>query len=112
LCFYDRRRFPDDTIERMARCTGWRSRAPALYDDGLLRVTRFDRFHMRLAGEVDHSNRPVVARMVATTLDDALRPTARPRRSSSTCRRCASSTSRRRGLVHAAEEFPEAHRLA
>ena len=36
-------------------------------------------FRMRLAGEVDHSIRPVVARMVATTLDDALRPTARPR---------------------------------
>ena len=94
LCFYDRHRFPDDTIERMCALHRVEIEATALYDDGLLRVTRVGRFHHRLAGEVDHSNRPVIARMVAATLDDALRSDDAPRRSSSTCRRCASSTSR------------------
>ena len=113
LCFYDRRRFPDDTIERMCALHRVEIEAPALYDDGLLRVTRVDRFHHRLAGEVDHSNRPVIARMVAATLDDALRSDDAPAAleldlSSLRFLDIAGAV----GLVHAAEEFPEAHRLS
>jgi anti-anti-sigma regulatory factor len=113
LCFYDRRRFPDDVIERMCALHRIEIEAPAVYDDGLLRVTRVDRFRLRLAGEVDHSNRPVVARMVAAALDDALRSDRAPAAleldlSSLRFLDVAGAV----GLVHAAEEFPEAHRLA
>ena len=76
-------------------------------------MTRVDRFHHRLAGEVDHSNRPVIARMVAATLDDALRSDDAPAAleldlSSLRFLDVAGAV----GLVHAAEEFPEAHRLS
>ena len=113
LCFYDRRRFPDDAIERMRALHRVEVDAPALYDDGLLRVVRVDRFHLRLAGEVDHSNRPVIARMVAASLDDALRSDDAPAAleldlSSLRFVDVAGAV----GLVHAAEEFPEAHRLS
>ncbi len=113
LCFYDRRRFPDTAIERMCGLHRVQVVAPALYDDGLLRVTRVDRFRLRLAGEVDHSNRPVVARMVAAALDDALRSDGAPAAleldlSSLRFLDVAGAVA----LVHAAEEFPEAHRLA
>ncbi len=113
LCFYDRHRFTDGVIERMRALHRIEVEATALYDDGLLRVTRLAPFRMRLAGEVDHSNRPVVARMVATTLDDALRTDSAPAAleldlSSLRFLDIAGAV----GLVHAAEEFPEAHRLA
>ncbi len=113
LCFYDRHRFTDGVIERMRALHRIEIEAPALYDDGLLRVTRLGPFRMRLAGEVDHSNRPVVARMVAATLDDALRSDSAPAAleldlSSLRFLDVAGAV----GLVHAAEEFPEAHRLA
>lgn len=113
LCLYDRRRFPDDVIERMCALHRVEIETPTLYDDGLLRVTRVDRFRLRVAGEVDHSNRPVIARMIAATLDDALRsddaPAALELDLSSL--RFLDVTGAV-GLVHAAEEFPEAHRLS
>ena len=81
-----------------ARCTASRSRHPALYDDGLLRVTRGR--PVPPAGwpaRWTTATGPSSQRMVAAALDDALRgPTTPPPRSSSTCRRCASSTSRAR----------------
>ena len=112
LCFYDRHRFTDGVIERMRALHRVEIEATALYDDGLLRVTRLAPFRMRLAGEVDHSNRPVIARMVATTLDDALRSDSAPAAleldlSSLRFLDVAGAV----GLVHAAEEFPEVHRL-
>jgi anti-anti-sigma regulatory factor len=113
LCFYDRHRFGDETVERMRALHRVEVEASALYDDGLLRVTRTAPFRIRLAGEVDHSNRPVVARMVTAALDDALRSDDAPAAleldlSSLRFLDVAGAV----GLVHAAEEFPEAHRLA
>ena len=113
LCLYDRHRFPDGAIERMRAQHRIEIEAPALYDDGLLRVTRLGPFRMRLAGEVDHSNRPVVARMIAATLDEALRsddPPAALELDLSSLRFL--DVAGAVGLVHAAEGFPEAHRLA
>jgi len=112
LCFYDRHRFTDGVIERMRALHRIEIEATALYDDGLLRVTRLAPFRIRVAGEVDHSNRPVIARMVATTLDDALRSDSAPAAleldlSSLRFLDIAGAV----GLVHAAEEFPEVHRL-
>ena len=113
LCLYDRHRFPDDTIEQLRFRHRIELDAPALYDDNLLRITRTAPFRMRLAGEVDHSNRPVVLRMVAATLDEALRSHSAP----TTLEFDLSSLrfldgAGAIGLVHAAEGFPESHRLA
>jgi anti-anti-sigma regulatory factor len=113
LCFYDRRHYPEEAIERMRTLHEVEVNAPALYDDNLLRVTRPGRYHLRLAGEVDHSNRPVLARLLASTLDDALRSHDSPDRievdlSSLRFLDVAGAVA----LVHAAEGFPESHRLA
>jgi len=113
LCFYDRHRFPDDVIELLRARHRIELDAPALYDDNLLRITRTAPFRIRFAGEVDHSNRPVVLRMVAAALDEALRSHSAP----ATLEFDLSSLrfldgAGAVGLVHAAEGFPESHRLA
>jgi anti-anti-sigma regulatory factor len=113
LCFYDRRHYSEGAIERMRALHEVEVDAPALYDDSLLRVTRPGRFHLRFAGEVDHSNRPVLGRLVASALDDALRTHDSPDLievdlSSLRFLDVAGAVA----LVHAAEGFPESHRLA
>jgi anti-anti-sigma regulatory factor len=113
LCLYDRHRFPDDVIERLRALHRFELDAPALYDDNLLRVTRTAPFRIRLAGEVDHSNRPVLHRLVASILDDALRSHDAPSvlefdLSSLRFLDVAGAVT----FVHAAEGFPESHRLA
>jgi anti-anti-sigma factor len=113
LCFYDRVRFPEAAIDKLRALHRVEFEAPALYDDSLLRVTRAAPFRTRLAGEVDHSNRPVVHRLVKAALDEALRSHSAPTAieldlSSLRFLDVAGAV----GLVHAAEEFPESHRLA
>jgi anti-anti-sigma regulatory factor len=113
LCLYDRHRFPDDAIERLRGLHRFELGALALYDDNLLRVTRTAPFCLRLAGEVDHSNGPVLHRLVASTLDEALRSHVAPSvlefdLSSLRFLDVAGAVT----FVHAAEGFPEAHRLA
>ena len=113
LCLYDRTRYPDDVIEVMRGLHDVQVESPALYDDSLLRVTRVRPFRLRLAGEVDHSNRPVLNRLVAATLDEALRGHDSPAvleldLSSLRFLDVAGAVA----LVHAAEEFPQSHRLA
>jgi anti-anti-sigma regulatory factor len=113
LCIYDRRRYPEGMIEKMRALHRVEVDAPALYDDNLLRITKVGPFLARLAGEVDHSNRPAVTRLVAATLDEALRshnpPTALELDLASLRFLDVAGAV---GLVHAAEEFPESHRLA
>jgi ABC-type transporter Mla MlaB component len=113
LCLFDRHRFPDEAIEQLRALHRIELDAPAVYDDNQLRITRRGPFHLRLAGEVDQSNRPVVLRMVVTALDEALRSHSAPTAlefdlSSLRFLDVAGATL----LVHAAEEFPESHRLA
>ena len=113
LCLYDRHRFPDDAIAALRDLHRFELDAPALYDDTLLRVTRIAPFHVRLAGEVDHSNRSVLDRLVGSTLDDALRSHVAPSvlefdLSSLRFLDVAGAVT----FVHAAEGFPESHRLA
>ena len=112
LCLYDRRRYSDEQVEQMRGVHRKELSVPTAYDDGLLRVIRTGPTSARLAGEVDHSNRPAIARLLESTLDDALRS-----HSASTDIELnlaslrfidvASAVS----LVHAAEEFPSTHRL-
>jgi anti-anti-sigma regulatory factor len=113
LCLYDRHRFPDEAIERLRVLHRFELDSPALYDDNLLRVTRTAPFRVRLAGEIDHSNLPVLHRLVASTLDEALRSHVAP----SVLEFDVSSlrfldVAGAVAFVHAAEGFPESHRLA
>jgi anti-anti-sigma regulatory factor len=112
LCLYDRRRFPDEMISRMRALHTEEVVAPAVYDDGLLRITRVDDGRSRLAGEVDHSNRPVLSRLLDIALDEALRSHSAPAEitldlASLRFLDVAGAVS----LVHAAEAFPSSHRL-
>lgn len=112
LCFYDRGRYPEHVIERMRAMHRQELAAPAVYDDGLLRVTRTAPSALRLAGEVDHSNRAILERLVGTALDEALRSHSAP---PDITLNLASLRFLDVGgavrLVHAAEAFPTAHRL-
>ncbi|MHA6782850.1 MEDS domain-containing protein [Pseudonocardia saturnea] len=112
LCMYDRGRFPEDMIERLRALHDTEVVAPAVYDDSLLRITSSGPSTARVAGEVDHSNRPRIKRLLEVALDDALRS-----HSSSTEITLDLSSLRfldvagAVSLVHAAEEFPSTHRL-
>lgn len=112
LCLYDRRRFPDGAIEELRALHHTELVVPAIYDDNLLRITSTEPGTARLAGEVDHSNRPRIRRLLETALDQALRSY-----SGSTDITLDLSSLRfvdvagAVALVHAAEEFPNSHRL-
>lgn len=112
LCLYDRRRYTDEQIEQMRGVHRKELSVPTAYDDGLLRVIRTGPTSARLAGEVDHSNRPAIARLLESTLDDALRSHSA---SSDIELNLASlrfiDVASAVSLVHAAEEFPSTHRL-
>jgi anti-anti-sigma factor len=112
LCRYDRRYLDDAAVQAVRTCHEVELVTPAAYDDTLLRITHTGPATMRLAGEVDHSNRLQIRRLLSTMLDDALRSSSAPTDIT------LDLTSLRFvdvagavGLVHAAEEFPSTHRL-
>ncbi|HXV93402.1 MAG TPA: STAS domain-containing protein, partial [Pseudonocardia sp.] len=112
LCFYDQRHYPADAIQEMRALHRHELSAPAVYDDGLLRITRTGRCRARLAGEIDHSNRPLIATLLEATLDEALRGHDTPDEielnlASLRFLDVAGAVA----LVHAAESFPSSHRL-
>jgi anti-anti-sigma factor len=112
LCLYDRRRFPEGAIDEMRARHHTELVVPAIYDDGLLRITGTGPAAARVAGEVDHSNRPRIRRLLEAALDEAIRSHAAPTDitldlSSLRFLDVAGAVS----LVHAAEEFPSSHRL-
>jgi anti-anti-sigma factor len=112
LCRYDRRVFDDEAVAAMREVHATELVTPALYDDTLLRVTGSSATGMRFAGEIDVSNRPQVRRVLETTLDTALRSHHAPTDitidlSSLRFLDVAGAVE----LVHAAESFPETHRL-
>jgi anti-anti-sigma factor len=112
LCRYDRYRFDDTAVAAMRALHDIELVSPAVYDDTLLRITRSSPAAVRLAGEVDHSNRAQIRRLLDTTLDDALRSHSAP---TDITVDLASlrfiDVAGAVGLVHAAEEFPSTHRL-
>jgi anti-anti-sigma factor len=112
LCIYDRTRYPDEVVEAMRAAHRTEVIAPAIYDDGLLRITAIGPGAARVAGECDHSNRPRIRSFLEAALDRALRQPDAPTDitldlSSLRFLDVAGAV----GLVHAAEEFPDAHRL-
>jgi anti-anti-sigma factor len=112
LCRYDRPRFDDAAVTQMRAVHDTELVGAAVYDDNLLRITRAGPATARLAGEVDHSNRPQIRKLLTTVLDQALRSHWAPTDiildlSSLRFLDVAGAVS----LVHAAEEFPSTHRL-
>ncbi|MBW0102983.1 MEDS domain-containing protein [Pseudonocardia sp. KRD291] len=73
LCLYDRRRFDEGALDALRSVHGSELTGPPAYDDGLLRVTRPAPSMLRLAGEIDHSNRSVLRGMLDGALEDTLR---------------------------------------
>lgn len=112
LCPYDTRRLPPGEIEQLRGLHRIELVAPAIFDDGLLRITQSGRFGLRLAGEVDHSNRSTVLGVVESTLDNALRSTERSDevRLNLTSLRFLDVAAAHQ-LVQAAEAFPVSHWL-
>lgn len=112
LCVYDRGRYPEDILQTLRCMHHTEVATPAVYDDSLLRITATGPSSARVAGEVDHSNRPRIKRVLESALDDALR-------SHSSSGEIVLDLSSLRfldvagavSLVHAAEEFPSTHRL-
>ncbi|HYH31417.1 MAG TPA: MEDS domain-containing protein [Pseudonocardia sp.] len=112
LCCYDRVRYPDDVVEALRAVHSTEVVAPAIYDDGLLRITATGVASARVAGEVDHSNRPRIRKLLEAALDTALRaPDAPPDITLDLSSLRFLDVAGAVGLVHAAEEFPSAHRL-
>jgi anti-anti-sigma factor len=112
LCRFDRRFFDDEAVAAMRELHTSELVTPALYDDTLLRVTGSAATALRFAGEIDLSNRPQVRRVLETALDSALR-------SSYAATDITIDLASLRfidvagavELVHAAETFPQTHRL-
>lgn len=112
LCRYDRRFFDDDAVAAMRAIHPTELVVPAIYDDTLLRVTGTWPTSLRFAGEIDLSNRPQIRRVLERALDAALR-------SASAATDITIDLSSLRfidvagaiELVHAAESFPETHRM-
>lgn len=112
LCRYDRHTFDDTLLAQMRAIHHTELLTSAVYDDTLLRITAVGPVAARLAGEVDHSNRPRIRSLIDTSLDQALRSHSAPTDitldlASLRFLDVAGAVS----LVHAAEEFPSTHRL-
>lgn len=112
LCVYDHQRFPDTLIARMRELHEVEHVPTPLYDDSLLRVTGIGPARVRMAGEVDHSNRPQLRRVLDRLVDGALRGDLDAdvlTLDLASLRFCdvAAAVS----LVHAAEELPVTLRL-
>ncbi|MDN5918139.1 MAG: MEDS domain-containing protein [Pseudonocardia sp.] len=73
LCLYDPAHFDEDALVAMRRVHGTELTAPPAYDDGLLRVTRPIDSMLRVAGEIDRSNRSVLRGMLDSALEQTLR---------------------------------------
>lgn len=113
LCRYDRRLFDDETIGTLRALHRSELVTPApVFDDSVLRVTVPGPSALRLAGEVDHSNRHVIGRVLAGALADAQRSHSAP---TDITVDVASLRFIDVGgaveLVSAAEQFPQTHRI-
>lgn len=112
VCFYDRTHYPEGAIAEMRGLHHTELHAPAVYDDGLLRITRLGPCRAQIAGEVDFSNRPRLSKVVEAALDESVRDPDAPHRveldlSSLRFLDVAGAVA----LVHLAEAFPSTHRL-
>ena len=112
LCQYDRRHWSSSDLHELGELHPVEVVAPALYDDGLLRVTRKAPFSTRVCGEIDFSNRDLVRVMIENELERAVRATCESGEIAIHLEslRFADVTSVAE-FVQAAEGFPASHRL-
>ncbi|MBA3907432.1 MAG: MEDS domain-containing protein [Pseudonocardiales bacterium] len=112
LCRYDRRFFDDEAVAAMRALHTTELVIPAIYDDTLLRVTGTWPTTLRFAGEIDLSNRPQIRRVLDRALDAALRsPSAATDITIDLSSLRFIDVGGAVELVHAAESFPETHRM-
>jgi anti-anti-sigma regulatory factor len=112
LCQYERTDWSVDELAQLCNVHPIEISTPAIYDDGLLRITRTEPFTIHVAGEIDFSNRHLMRGIVDKELDLALR-TLRHNGEIGVhleSLRFADVTSIVQ-LVQAAEGFPQSHRL-
>lgn len=113
LCRYDRRYFDDEAICALRAAHRHELvTAPSVFDDMVLRVTVPGPSALRLAGEVDHSNRHEIGRVLAVALADAQRSHSAPTDitvdvSSLRFLDVGGAVE----LVQAVEQFPQTHRI-
>jgi anti-anti-sigma regulatory factor len=112
LCQYERRHWTPDDLDQLGGLHPVEVVAPALYDDGLLRVTRSAPSGTRISGEIDYSNRDMVRIMIEEELDRALRTGTADGDVAMHLEslRFADVTSVAQ-FVQAADAFPQSHRL-
>lgn len=112
LCTYDRGHYTDEQIEIMRALHRDHLALTGAYDDGLMRIVRTGVTSARLAGEIDHSNRPKIATLLQSSLDTALRSaeaTSDIELDMASVRFVDVATAV--SFVHAAETFPASHNL-
>ncbi len=118
LCLYERRHWSAADLDGLGRRHPVEVVAPALYDDGLLRITREAPYRTRISGEIDYSNRDTVRAMIEDELDRLLRTGAEPQAGDTAGEialhldslRFADVTAVSR-FVQVADAFPRSHRL-
>ncbi len=112
LCTYDHGHYSGEQIEIMRALHRDHLAPIGAYDDGLLRIVRTGVGSARLAGDIDHSNRPKITTLLQTSLDRTLRS---PDAATEIVFDMASvrfvDVATAVGLVHAAEMFPATHQL-
>ncbi|HEY1969704.1 MAG TPA: MEDS domain-containing protein [Pseudonocardia sp.] len=112
LCQYERADWSVDELAQLCNVHPIEISTPAIYDDGLLRITRTAPFTIRVAGEIDFSNRHLMRGIVDKELDLALRTLRHDGEIGVHLEslRFADVTSIVQ-LVQAAEGFPQSHQL-
>ncbi|HEY2207013.1 MAG TPA: MEDS domain-containing protein [Pseudonocardia sp.] len=112
LCQYERTHWPAGELAGLRDQHPVEVVAPAIYDDGLLRITRVAPFSTRVSGEIDLSNRHLVRGIIDKELDRALRAAGQTDEIQVHLEslRFADVTTVVQ-FVQAAESFPQSHRL-
>jgi anti-anti-sigma regulatory factor len=112
LCQYERTDWSVSELDDLCSLHPIEVSAPAIYDDGLLRITRTAPFGVRAAGEIDFSNRHLVRGILDKELDSAMRALRHNGEIAVHLEslRFADVTTIVQ-FVQAAEGFPESHRL-
>lgn len=112
LCAYDRGTYPEDLLQKLRDVHHHEIVVPSIYDDSLLRITGPAPSSVRVAGEIDHSNRPMVRRALDAALDDSLRShSSSPEITLDLASLRFLDVAGAVSLVHAAEEFPSTRTL-
>jgi anti-anti-sigma regulatory factor len=112
LCRYDQHHFDEATVGTLRAAHHTELVTPEMYDDMLLRISTVGPLGVRLAGEVDHSNRTEISRALDSALDTALRcPTSEPEITVDVSSLRFLDVGGAMELVRAADRFPESHLL-